>query len=130
VEHGDSVLLERRSDAPVWGLIAGRVDDDETVGAALKREVLEETELTVTGYRLFGTFSDPSRIVSYRMGASSASSRSCSSPRWRRSMGCRRAPSRRSSAFFAKRELLDLELPRQRHIVERYVSDAILPLVE
>jgi 8-oxo-dGTP pyrophosphatase MutT (NUDIX family) len=32
---------------------------------ALRREVFEETGLTVTGASLFGTFSDPSRIIHY-----------------------------------------------------------------
>jgi 8-oxo-dGTP pyrophosphatase MutT (NUDIX family) len=35
---------------------------------ALVREVREETGLVVSSYALFGTFSDPSRIVSYPDG--------------------------------------------------------------
>ena len=46
IQDNGCVLLDRRADAPYWGLIAGRVEADET----------------------FGTFSDPSRIVAYADG--------------------------------------------------------------
>ena len=54
-------VLDRRADAPYWGLIAGRVEADETLEQALRREVDEETGLTITSFLLFGTFSAPSR---------------------------------------------------------------------
>ena len=66
--RGDGLLLERRSDAPLWSLIGGSVDDGETLGQALCREVREETALVVRDYSLYSTFSDPSRIVSYPDG--------------------------------------------------------------
>ena len=61
IERDESLLLERRSDAPLWSLIAGMVEDTETLTDALRREVFEETGLTVTNYELFGTFSDPTQ---------------------------------------------------------------------
>ena len=68
IERDGSLLLERRSDAPLWSLIAGMVHESETFADALAREGHEETGLTVTSYELFGTFSDPTRIVSYADG--------------------------------------------------------------
>jgi 8-oxo-dGTP pyrophosphatase MutT (NUDIX family) len=68
IERDGSLLLERRTDAPLWSLIAGAVEDSESLTDALRREVQEETGLAVSGYELFGTFSDPSRIVSYPDG--------------------------------------------------------------
>lgn len=68
IERDGALLFERRSDAPVWSLIAGRVEDTESLGDALRREVREETGLEVAAYGLFGTFSDPSRIVRYPDG--------------------------------------------------------------
>ena len=44
------------------------MDDVETLAQALRREVHEETGLTVATYERFGTFSDPSRIAGYPDG--------------------------------------------------------------
>jgi NAD+ diphosphatase len=41
------LLLERRVDAPLWSLIAGRVEDDESLADAVRREVFEETGVQV-----------------------------------------------------------------------------------
>ena len=68
IEHEGRLLLERRADAPVWGLVAGAVEDTESLVEALRREVREETGLEIRSYALFGTFSDPTRIVSYPDG--------------------------------------------------------------
>jgi len=68
IQRSGEVLLERRRDAPVWSFIAGMVRDTESLADALRREVLEETGLVVARFSLFGTFTDPSRIVSYPDG--------------------------------------------------------------
>jgi 8-oxo-dGTP pyrophosphatase MutT (NUDIX family) len=68
IERDDALLLDRRRDPPAWSLPAGGLCDDETLTDALRREVEEETGLVVASYRLFGTFSDPSRIVQYADG--------------------------------------------------------------
>ncbi|MGE3270640.1 MAG: NUDIX domain-containing protein [Chloroflexota bacterium] len=67
IERDDALLMDLRGDGR-WGLVGGAVNDDESVPAALCREVLEETGLVVTSYRLFGIFSDPSRIIQYESG--------------------------------------------------------------
>jgi 8-oxo-dGTP pyrophosphatase MutT (NUDIX family) len=55
IEHERKLLFERRADADVWGLIGGGVEDDETLEAALRREVHEETGLLISSYEFFGT---------------------------------------------------------------------------
>lgn len=62
IERDGTLLLERRVDAPMWSLIAGRVEDDETLIEGLVREVREETGLEVSTTSSSGTF--PSRAGS------------------------------------------------------------------
>jgi ADP-ribose pyrophosphatase YjhB (NUDIX family) len=66
-DHAGLVLLERRSDCGMWGLPGGRIEPGETVEAAARREVFEETGLEVRITRLLGVYSDPAdgRIVRY-----------------------------------------------------------------
>ncbi len=63
-----ALLLECRTDAGRWGLVGGAVEANESLHDALCREVVEETGLRVDAYTLFGTFSDPSRIIQYPDG--------------------------------------------------------------
>ena len=62
------LLLDRRADAPVWALIGGSLENDETFVEALRREVHEETGLNIVDYDFFGTFSDPGRVIAYPDG--------------------------------------------------------------
>lgn len=131
VERDGSVLLERRSDAPVWSLIAGMVEDTETLADALRREVLEETGLTVSSYELFGTFTDPTRIVSYPDGNVFRVASFVYSVAVESFSGLRPSSESESLRFFPKRELLELDLPAtQRHIVERLLSGDKSPHLE
>jgi 8-oxo-dGTP pyrophosphatase MutT (NUDIX family) len=131
IERDGTVLLERRADAPVWGAIAGLVEDTETLADALRREVMEETGLTVTRYELFGTFSDPTRIVSYPDGnvyrvtsfvyrvEVESFERLCASAE------------SEELRFVPKDALLDLELAAtQRHVLERFVTGGAGPHLE
>ena len=69
IERGGQLLLERRRDTGQWNPPGGRVELDESLEQALRKEVLEETGLTIARFRLFGTFSDPSRIGAFPDGA-------------------------------------------------------------
>ncbi len=66
--HG-RILLERRADCGLWGLVGGRIDLGETPEQAAKREVKEETGLDIAIERLVGFYSDPHRdVMSYANG--------------------------------------------------------------
>lgn len=126
IEREELLLLERRSDAPVWSLIAGFVEDSESLTDALRREVYEESGLTVTNYTLFGfgTFTDPTRITSYPDGniyrVASVVYRA-----FVESFDSLRASSESVELrFFEMQTLPTLDMPAtQRPIVERLVSD-------
>ncbi len=128
IEREGLLLLERRADAPVWGLIAGRVEDGETISDALRREVHEETGLVVASHRLFGIFSDPTRIVSYPDGNVFSVVSFVWSVAVESFNGLRTSSESEELRFFPTAALLPLDLPAtQRHIVERYLSDTPPP---
>ncbi len=59
------VLLVRRADDGNWELPGGRVEVGETVAAALRREVMEESGITIAVTGVSGVYSDPGHIVVY-----------------------------------------------------------------
>jgi len=62
----DRILLERRADCGMWGLLGGRVDPGESVSATAVREVFEESGLHIEIIRLIGVYSEPAdRILVY-----------------------------------------------------------------
>ncbi|MEZ4330269.1 MAG: NUDIX domain-containing protein [Myxococcota bacterium] len=72
VFRGEELLLMRRSDNGHWSLPGGFVEKGESVAAAARREVEEETGYAIELGRLVGVYSDPAtQIVDYgrRKGA-------------------------------------------------------------
>lgn len=125
------LLLDRRADAPVWALIGGSLEDDETFIQALRREIQEETGLEMIGYEFFGTFSDPGRVVAYPDGnifqlASLAYRVKVASP------SILRVSSESTELrFFDKGELPPDELvATHRMIIRRYLGDEAPPFFD
>lgn len=67
----DRLLLERRSDCDLWGLIGGGRKSGETDLQAALRETREETglELPASAFVPVRVYDDPDRIASYRDGS-------------------------------------------------------------
>lgn len=63
-----AILLQRRGDFGTWGLPAGGVELGESVAAALRREVREETGLMVARAVPFAVYSDPRYAFTYPNG--------------------------------------------------------------
>ena len=66
-EAGD-ILLQRRTDMPLWGLPSGSVELDESAFDALEREVAEETALRVLEAEPMALYSGPSQRFAYPNG--------------------------------------------------------------
>ncbi|HMI28313.1 MAG TPA: NUDIX domain-containing protein [Gaiellaceae bacterium] len=131
IERDEQILLERRVDAPLWSLIAGRVEGDETLTEGLIREVREETGLHVRKYEFFGHFSDPSRIVSYPDGNVFVIVSFAYRVTVESFDGLRPSAESEELRFFPKADLRQLDLPAtQRAVVEHYLDDAPGPHLE
>jgi ADP-ribose pyrophosphatase YjhB (NUDIX family) len=68
LDEGDRVLLQRRSDFNCWGLPGGVLEIDESLEACARREVYEESGVTVGDLRLVGVYTDPKWDVVYPNG--------------------------------------------------------------
>lgn len=68
VNDQGEVLLQRRTDMPLWGLPSGSVELDETAWETLKREVKEETSLEVLQAQPMALYSGPSQRFTYPNG--------------------------------------------------------------
>ena len=62
------LLLQNRADGSGWGLIGGFIELGESLEAAARREVHEETGLTVGKLELFGVFEDVGLLYTYPNG--------------------------------------------------------------
>jgi ADP-ribose pyrophosphatase YjhB (NUDIX family) len=68
IERNEMILVQRRADDGEWDFLGGMLEEDERVLEALRREVHEETDLEPAEAKLFGIFSDPTRIIAYPDG--------------------------------------------------------------
>lgn len=68
---GDKLLLEKRRDSDVWGLVGGGVKDHETEVQAMVRELYEELGIRVAKDRLkkLAVYGEPGRIAAYCDGS-------------------------------------------------------------
>ena len=82
IEREGAILLERRVDSGRWGLVGGAVELNDSLEAALRREVQEETGLTVSRFSLFGTSPTLPAASGTRRATWCASSRLPTSWRW------------------------------------------------
>lgn len=65
------LLLERRVDSDLWGLVGGGVKSWETEEQAMAREVYEELGLRVkpSDFRRLKVYGEPGRIAAFRDGS-------------------------------------------------------------
>ncbi len=65
------LLLEKRRDADLWGLVGGGVKNYETPEQAMARECYEELGLRIAKerFRRLGVYGEPGRVAAYRDGS-------------------------------------------------------------
>jgi mutator protein MutT len=68
VNKAGEILLQKRTDTASWGLPGGSVEPDETAFEALKREVAEETALTVINAEPMALYCGPDQKFAYPNG--------------------------------------------------------------
>ena len=68
---GDKLLLEKRRDCDLWGLVGGGVKNYETPLQAIVREVYEELGVRVDKekFQKLGVYGEPGRIAAYCDGS-------------------------------------------------------------
>lgn len=62
------ILLQRRTDYDIWGIPGGILEIGETFEETVRREVLEETSLTLNHVELFGIYSGKNGFAQYANG--------------------------------------------------------------
>ena len=67
----DRLLLEKRRDSDIWGLVGGGCKKTETGRDAIAREVYEELGLRIhkDKFEKLAVYDDPGRIAAYRDGS-------------------------------------------------------------
>lgn len=65
------ILLERRRDCDIWGLVGGGVKKQETPLQAITREIYEELGLRISPDRFtkLSVYGEPGRIAAYQDGS-------------------------------------------------------------
>ncbi|MBQ8360035.1 MAG: NUDIX domain-containing protein [Oscillospiraceae bacterium] len=65
------ILLEKRRDCDIWGLVGGGVKKQETPLQAITREVYEELGLRISPdkFQKLAVYGEPGRIAAYRDGS-------------------------------------------------------------
>ena len=68
---GDKLLLEKRRDCDIWGLVGGGVKKHETELQAITREIYEELGLRISPekFKKLAVYGEPGRIAAYRDGS-------------------------------------------------------------
>jgi ADP-ribose pyrophosphatase YjhB (NUDIX family) len=68
VDKFGRILLQRRMDFDIWGIPGGILELGETFEDTVKREVFEETKLSIKNVKLFGIYSGENGFAQYGNG--------------------------------------------------------------
>ena len=68
---GEKILLEKRRDCDIWGLVGGGVKNHETERQAIVREVYEELGLRISAdrFKKLAVYGEPGRVAAFQDGS-------------------------------------------------------------
>ncbi len=71
ITYNGKLLLEKRSDCDIWGLVGGGVKKQETPLQAITREIYEELGLRISAEKLkkLAVYGEPGRVAAYQDGS-------------------------------------------------------------
>ena len=71
ISCGNRILLEKRRDCDIWGLVGGGVKKYETELQAITREIYEELGLRISPdkFKKLAVYGEPGRIAAYQDGS-------------------------------------------------------------
>ena len=71
ITYNGKILLEKRRDCDIWGLVGGGVKKQETPLQAITREIYEELGVRVSPdkFTKLGVYGEPGRIAAYQDGS-------------------------------------------------------------
>lgn len=71
IKYNEKILLEKRKDCDLWGLVGGGVKRQETPLEAIVREVREELGIRISKecFKKLGVYGEPGRIAAYQDGS-------------------------------------------------------------
>ncbi len=71
ITYNGKILLEKRRDCHIWGLVGGGVKKQETPLQAITREIYEELGLRISSDKLtkLSVYGEPGRIAAYQDGS-------------------------------------------------------------
>lgn len=106
------LLLEKRRDCDLWGLVGGGVKKQETAQQAIAREVYEELGLRIPRERFqkLAVYGEPGRIAAYQDGSIWRMVVVVFSLELDREPDMRISPESRALRFFTKEELKDIPI--------------------
>lgn len=106
------LLLEKRRDCNLWGLVGGGVKKQETAQQAIAREVYEELGLRIPRERFqkLAVYGEPGRIAAYQDGSIWRMVVVVFSLELDREPDMTISPESRALRFFTKEELKDIQI--------------------
>ena len=112
ITYNDKILLEKRRDCDIWGLVGGGVKKKETPLQAITREIYEELGLRILPDKMkkLSVYGEPGRVAAYKDGSIWRMVVVAFSLELEEQPVLKISPESKDLRFFSKDELKDIEI--------------------